>query len=209
MFHPHGRWCWLGLLVLAALDTPRAQTHVHPGTHPSVPAAAVAPSGGNPNTDTTDPASRWRAANEAVGAFPRGHADILRWERAQGLVRAPAPGPSPDAVWTLDDVARHALRARPDLLIGPGLGARERWEREQAAALAVRDAQAAWIDAIAARQTRQLAEAALEAAAIGAELAQRMQHVGNFSAQRALVETLPTWEARQRLRQARTPSSAP
>ena len=38
-------------------------------------------------TDTAD----WRAANAAVAAFPRGHADVLRWEAAQA---APHPAPA-------------------------------------------------------------------------------------------------------------------
>ena len=36
----------------------------------------------------------WRAANAAVGEFPRGHADVLRWEAAQQAV---APAAQPDA----------------------------------------------------------------------------------------------------------------
>ena len=38
-------------------------------------------------TDTAD----WRAANAAVAAFPRGHADVLRWEAAQATPQHPAP----------------------------------------------------------------------------------------------------------------------
>lgn len=39
----------------------------------------------------------WRAANEAVGAFPRSHADILAWEAAQAAtgtrpMHPPHPG---------------------------------------------------------------------------------------------------------------------
>lgn len=32
----------------------------------------------------------WRAAHQAVGAFPRGHADIVRWEARQGSAPAAA-----------------------------------------------------------------------------------------------------------------------
>ncbi|QNP48465.1 hypothetical protein [Diaphorobacter aerolatus] len=33
----------------------------------------------------------WRAANKAVAEFPRGHADVLRWEEAQGQGQAQTP----------------------------------------------------------------------------------------------------------------------
>ena len=51
-----------------------------PLQHPALPA-----SGGVEQTNTP-----WADANAAVGAFPRGHADVLRWEAAQ----TPAPAPT-------------------------------------------------------------------------------------------------------------------
>ena len=33
----------------------------------------------------------WKAANAAVGEFPRGHGDVLRWEKSQGNASGPAP----------------------------------------------------------------------------------------------------------------------
>lgn len=36
----------------------------------------------------------WRQANEAVGAFPRGHADIVAWEAQRGSAPLPAPAGS-------------------------------------------------------------------------------------------------------------------
>lgn len=33
----------------------------------------------------------WKKANAAVGQFPRGHADLLKWEERQGANVAPAP----------------------------------------------------------------------------------------------------------------------
>ncbi len=32
----------------------------------------------------------WKAANAAVGQFPRGHADVLKWEQSQPQATAPA-----------------------------------------------------------------------------------------------------------------------
>lgn len=212
--HP-GRRGW-GLLLLAALTTAHAQIpHVHPGgsppgtstpavrAAPSAPTAPTAPPSGPPPAGdaSTDPATAWRAANDAVGAFPRGHADILRWEQAQGL--GPRPAPAPDtATWSLDEVVRRALLARPDLLVTPGLGTAERLRLAQAAAAVVRDAQTAWIEAVAARQVRRLAQDAHTAADAGAELARRMRQTGNFSAERQWRETLPLWDADARVEQA-------
>lgn len=34
----------------------------------------------------------WKAANAAVSEFPRGHGDVLRWEKSQGNASDPAPG---------------------------------------------------------------------------------------------------------------------
>ena len=207
---PAAGWRWVGSLLIAALASAHAQSlHVPPAApSPSTaattaPATAAVPSTGPApaGNAAANPAGTWRAANDAVGAFPRGHADILRWEQAQGLESRSASAPKAD-VWSLDEVVRRALLARPDLLITPGLGMRERLRLEQTAAAVVRDAQAVWIEAVAARQIRRLAQDAHSAADAGAELARRMQQVGNFSAQRQWRETLPLWEAEARVEQA-------
>ena len=42
--------------------------------------------------------SDWKAANAAVAQFPRGHADVLKWEKAQLAApghTAPMPAPAP------------------------------------------------------------------------------------------------------------------
>ena len=33
----------------------------------------------------------WKAANAAVSEFPRGHGDVLRWEKSQDNASGPAP----------------------------------------------------------------------------------------------------------------------
>lgn len=193
------RWRWLGPLALAATATAHASPpHHHGGGAPSSPPTEAAVS----TPPAADAAAAWRAANDAVGAFPRGHADIVRWERAQGLGRAPSDAPDSTPRWTLDDIARLALASRPDLIITPGLGAVDVLQRQQDAAAAVRAAQAAWLDAIAARQQRLLEQEALTAAQTGAELAQRMRQAGNFSAERQLREALVQWNAEARLQAA-------
>lgn len=73
---------FLALLGLAAL-TARAADATDPAApaaplqHPPLPASGAVVEG----------PGDWKAANAAVGEFPRGHADIVRWEAA----RQPAP----------------------------------------------------------------------------------------------------------------------
>ncbi|UBQ04763.1 hypothetical protein LCC91_09325 [Tepidimonas taiwanensis] len=193
----------LGALATAALAQ---ATHDHPPAAPAAPPAPASVPSTHPDA-AADAAAAWRAANEAVGAFPRGHADIVRWERAHLPPSAPdassTPATATASQWTLDDIRRLALRQRADLLIPPGLGVVERLQREQAAAEAVLQAQAAWIEAIAARAQRRLREEGHHAAESGAELAARMQRVGNFSAERALREATVAHATAAALEQAR------
>ena len=61
---------------------------------PALPYQPLAASGGVETTQTP-----WRDANAAVGAFPRGHADLLRWEAgqsAQANQPAAKPAQQPD-----------------------------------------------------------------------------------------------------------------
>jgi len=51
---------------------------------------APLPPSGALATDTAD----WQAANAAVGAFPHGHADIVRWEAGQAHAAPPAVPPA-------------------------------------------------------------------------------------------------------------------
>lgn len=97
-----------GLAALAAYSlAPRAQAQAqaHDGGPPPAsssagltdavdPAAAslplhhvALPASGAVETELAD----WRQANAAVAEFPRGHADILRWEATQAGRSPPAP----------------------------------------------------------------------------------------------------------------------
>ena len=56
-----------------------------------VPAARYASAFTGLATGVELAADDWKKANAAVGQFPRGHADLLKWERAQdGKPAAPA-----------------------------------------------------------------------------------------------------------------------
>lgn len=190
---PRTRWAWMVVLLLplSVVGQPAHDHRAVPTPHPaasSMPAQASAP-------------HPWLAANEAVAEFPRGHLDLLRWERAQGLATAAAP-PPPEAPWTLQDVARLALQAHPELRVGAGSSARERALLQRRATEAVLQAQQAWLGAIAARAAADSWRQTVEAADLARELAQRMQQAGNWSAERLRRLTLPYLDARARLRQA-------
>jgi hypothetical protein len=202
MPYPPMGWRLLGLLALAWLPTAHAQVHSHPAPKsyrvPDSPhTAAAAP------LPTADPAAAWRAANDTVGAFPRGHADLLRWEQAQGWTGAPADDEPPRDPLTLDAAVQHALRADAAWLLMPTFSERERHQRAQAATRVALAAQTAWIDAVAAREQSRLAERMAEAADIGHELARRMHQVGHFSAERLQREALVLENVQVRLQQAR------
>lgn len=184
----------LAMLALAA----RAQALPDPGGPPPRPA-------GPPVQAASDPARDWRAVNEAVGAFPAGHADLVRWERARGWHTTPDHEDTREpaaAGWSLHDVARAALRANTVLGMTAEPNPIEAARRQQQAARIVLQAQRLWLQAIAARAEAALWRQGREAAALAAELAQRTQRAGAFSAERTLRESLPLQQAERDLRAA-------
>lgn len=144
----------------------------------------------------------WRSANEAVGQLKRGHADVLKWEKANPL---PAAGLPPSAqpeikLLTLDAVIRQAWQAHLDLArplsrlgsanvaliatggwseIDPNL---QRRVDDVGEVLEVAtQAKKSWLQAVAARQSLVPYRAALASADAAVELGQRMVSVGNWS----------------------------
>ena len=63
-------------------DAPQA-----PLIHPAMPLPALQQRSGTPPAH----AQLWQAAHDAVAAFPRGHADILAWEKKAAAHPAQAP----------------------------------------------------------------------------------------------------------------------
>lgn len=143
----------------------------------------------------------WRAANEAVGQFKRGHADLLKWEQAN-----PRAEPSTKArgqvlaLSGMEDAVRRAWRAQADL--GPTLAhlngetrdalATGRWEtidpklvrrvdgfRE--VLIATAQVQKDWVSAVSAQVATEQAVELLSAAQSARELGDRMVAVGNWS----------------------------
>lgn len=136
----------------------------------------------------------WRQANARVAEFPRGHADLLRWEAAQSP-SAPAASPTTGPTLGLDEALRLALPLRPEVFTRPGMNEREQALARRALAEQVRTLQQAWIDAVALRQSARLRLAALEAAQTGSELSRRMVQAGNASQATLLREQLVEAEA--------------
>jgi hypothetical protein len=145
----------------------------------------------------------WRAANDTVGAFTRGHIDILRWEAENPPPalngRALAAGEPLSATAAV----RIALENRPDLFATELMSAPERAHADIAAVTFARDVQRVWIRAVAAEQGLRRMEEAFEAAEIAAELAARMTRVGNWGQDRLLGEQLILSDAGSQLAQAR------
>jgi len=141
----------------------------------------------------------WRAANAQVGAFPRGHADIVQWE-AQQPPAAPAQPSATAERWGLAEALMAAQRARPDLLARPLQNALERSELRLAQAELALQVERAWLHAVAAGSSARHQTQVLQAAQAGAELATRMVRIGNFPQMRQLQEQLLLNQAQAELR---------
>lgn len=118
----------------------------------------------------------WRRANEAVGQHRRGHADIVAREPA-----LPPPERPTGTPLSLHQATQVALRQRPDLWADPAQNALETARANARVAQLSHQVQRAWIDAVAAAQSLTYRQDALAATEAGAELAQRMAAVGNWT----------------------------
>jgi len=165
----------------------------------------------------------WRKANEAVGQFLRGHADVLRWEQSQTAKTAVAQSQAAGfALSSTADAVRAAWSAHPELAsplaqlgsrnveritsgdwgtLDPALQNRiHHVDRLLEIAATTRKA---WFTAVAARQTLQHHENALTATEAAAELGRRMVRVGNWSAYQQAQVALGESSARLELTRAR------
>jgi outer membrane protein TolC len=143
----------------------------------------------------------WRKANDAVGQFKRGHADVLQWEQRNAPAQAAAsPAADSFAIGSAEDVIKRAWKAQPQLgptiarldaetmgslLAGHWDSVDPRWLRRaedmgevlRVAAQARRD----FVTAVAAHMVFQLSSEMLTAAESARELGDRMVRVGNWS----------------------------
>lgn len=181
-----------------------AQTLPHPATAPAAPEQV------------------WRGANTAVGQFPRGHADLLKWEQSQAPVTAAMTVAMPNfALATAGQAVRQAWRAHPELArplaqlgatqadlladgrwleLDPGLN----WRIHDFGELLEVAVQArkAWTDAVASQQALRPLRQALAAAEAAQELGQRMVSVGNWSRLQQTQVQLARSQAQLKLRRS-------
>jgi hypothetical protein len=146
-------------------------------------------------------ATDWRAANDSVGEFRRGHADVLKWEQARQPASVESTAISPSLLLASSaDAVRLAWQAHPELAqplarlaaSDVALIASGRW-LEIDPALSVRiehlddvievaaQARKAWIQAVASQLIEVQRAQALQAAQLANELAERMAKLGNWS----------------------------
>jgi outer membrane protein TolC len=144
----------------------------------------------------------WHSANDTVGAFTRGHIDVLKWE-AENLSTETRETVSDGTPLSPAEAVRVALANRPDLYATTDMSALERARADVAAVSFARDVQRAWVAAVAADQSLRLAYDAFEATEAGTELGVRMTRVGNWGQDRLVREQLALTDAGIRLAQAR------
>lgn len=171
-----------------------AAAHVH-GAQSSAGPSPV------PSATAGQPALSWQDANRAVAQFPRGHADVLRWEQKNLPPLQEATAHPEAGALTLAAAQRLALQDEVQWL-KPGMSAVEEAEVRQQMAAVRRDVQKLWVDAVASRQSVAHSRDILAVAQAGAELGQRMAQVGNWSRARQIQEELSLWDARARLDKA-------
>lgn len=180
---------WLAALALCALAAPAAAQAPAPAQPPPV------------EQGSTD----WRAANDAVAQFKRGHADVLKWEAANPqapAVQLDGTATAAPETWlrSADAAVRQAWRAQPELAPALArLGAQGQEQLAQGRWLALEpdlqrrvegfdsllevaaQARATWLAALTASLALEQQRAMQEAAEAAAELARRMARVGNWS----------------------------
>lgn len=168
--------------------------HVH-GTQPGMPSVPW------PLAKPAQSSLTWQDANRAVGQFPRGHVDLLRWEQ-KNLPLVPDPPAHPDAgQLTLSLAMRLALQDEA-LWLKPGMGAAETAAVRQQVSAVRLDVQRLWVNAVVARQSLAHSGNVLAVAQVGAELGQRMAQVGNWSRARQIEQELALWDASARTEKA-------
>ncbi len=167
---------------------------------------ALAPLLGWAQPGAVDPAASWRQANALVAQFPRGHADLLKWEQAQSPHAGAEPAATATPAHALDLHSAEAVvelvwHTHPDVAATLNRLSNAERARVLSGRWAELDPALSWrlegldevIDlAIAARKawlqatTSQLAlgptKTALDAAQVAHTLGQRMVAVGNWSA---------------------------
>jgi opacity protein-like surface antigen len=95
----------LGAALAAALSAP---VYAADAADPAVPVPTLAYRSALPApADLAEPAVPWAQANQEVARFPRGHADLVRWEERQERGSS-TPSSAPAAPAAPEDAHGHA-----------------------------------------------------------------------------------------------------
>ncbi len=171
-----------------ANEPPSAHAH---GIRAGTPSDAAPPAQSVPTSPT------WQEVNRAVGQFPRGHVDLLRWEQQNMPPLLDPPAQATDGQLTLAQAMRLALQDEA-LWFKPGMSAADSAAVRQQMAAVRLDVQRLWVNAVVARQSAAHSREVLAVAEAGAELGQRMAQMGNWSRARQMEQELTLWDARAR-----------
>lgn len=146
-------------------------------------------------------AQTWPQANDTVAQFPRGHMDLLKWEQQHLPADSPASasGTSSPMPLTLSLALQAALHGQTAGVLREGMSSTERAALNSQRQAHILEVRRAWIEAVSAQQSRQYSQDILQAAQAGAELADRMARLGNWSRARQMQEELLLWDAQARL----------
>jgi len=155
------------------------------------------PSNAAPSAQPVPSSPTWQDANWAVGQFPRGHVDLLRWEQKNLPPLPDSPAHPAAGQLTLALAMRLALQDEA-LWLKPGMSDMEGAAMRQQVAVVRLDVQRLWVNAVVARQSVAHSGDVLAVAQAGAELGQRMAQVGNWSRARQIEQELALWDARAR-----------
>ena len=144
---------------------------------------------------------QWRALNDRVAAFPRGHIDILRWEAKQlrGTSATPSAAAQAPTPLTADDVLRASLRVRPNLWQDPTASAIAQAQLSTAWAQHQSATRSLWLEAVSAKAMLNDQTARSQLADDAVELGQRMVKAGNWSQARLMREQLTQAQERAAL----------
>lgn len=122
---------------------------------------------------------RWRAANEAVAEFPRGHIDLLRWEQALGTKSTDVSNAATALTWP--EAWRDIQRQRAEWVLPPSANAPERRAAQREWLALHQEAQAAWANATTQQALLRVHEERVHAARTAQTLGERMAALGHWS----------------------------
>ena len=105
-------WTLAAALPSLAVAQTTAPTKPPAVLDPAAPVSALHFEALPSSAKIVDQTGDWKAANAAVAQFPRGHADVIRWEKSQAA-KKPSPEPPTGLSPTSTSTSAPALDGRP------------------------------------------------------------------------------------------------